>query len=87
VLGSMPIEVLSTLSIDDMDIDWIMEISQEPESWMTPIREYLLSGTLPENPRTRQKLLRKVPRYIIPDGQLYRPGFSTPLLRCVTKEE
>jgi len=87
MLGSTPIEVLSTPSIDDMDIDWIMDISQEPESWMTPFRDYLLNGTLPENPRTRQKLLIKVPRYIIQDGQLYRHGFSTPLLRCVTKEE
>jgi len=87
MLGSTPIEVLSTPSIDDMDVDWIMDIAQEPESWMTPIKEYLLNGTLPENPRGRQKLLRKVPRYVIQDGKLYRHGFSIPLLRCVSKEE
>jgi len=87
MLGSVPVEVLSTPSIDDMDIDWIMNLSQEQESWMTPIEEYLLNGMIPENPRARQKLLRKVPRYVIQDGRLYRHGFSTPLLRCMSKEE
>jgi len=87
MLGSVHIEVLSTPSIDDMDVDWVMNLSQEQESWMTLIKEYLLNGTLSECPKARQKLLRKVLRYVIQNGRLYRHGFSMPLLRCVSKEE
>ena len=54
---------------------------------MTPITEYLLNGSLLENSKERQKLLRKASRYIVQDGQLYRQGFSMPLLRCVSREE
>ena len=46
-LGLAPVEVLSAPSINEMDIDWIMSVSQEQESWMTPIIEYLLNGSLP----------------------------------------
>ena len=70
-----------------MDVDWIMNVSQGQESWMTPILEYLLNGSLPESSKERQKLMRKASRYIVQDGRLYRRGFSMPLLRCVTKEE
>ena len=64
-----------------------MSVSQEQESWMTPITEYLLNGSLPKNSKERKKLLRKASRYIVQDGQLYRRGFSMPLLRCVSREE
>ena len=87
LLGLVPVEVLSTPSTDEMEIDWIMTVSREQESWMTPMKEYLLNGPLPENSKERQKLLRKASRYVIQDGRFYRRGFSMPLLRCVTKEE
>ena len=86
LLGLVPVEVLSTPSIDEMDIDWTMTISQERESWMTPILEYLHDGSLPESSREREKLLRKASRFVIQDSRLYRRGFSMPLLQCVTKE-
>ena len=53
-LGSVPIEVLSSPSIDDVDIDWIMNLSRGSESWMTPIREYLLK--YPENKKLNLRL-------------------------------
>ena len=49
LLGLVPVEVLSAPSTDEMDVDWIMNVSQEQESWMTPIFEYLLNGSLPES--------------------------------------
>ena len=86
-MGLVPIEVLSAPSTDEMNVDWIMNVSQEQKSWMTPILEYLLNGSLPENSKERQELMRKASRYVVQDGRLYRRGFSMPLLRCVTKEE
>jgi len=79
-LGMIPVEVLSSPSTEDMDVDWIMDVTQEQELWMTPIKEYLLNGTLLENSKERQKLIRKASRYVIRDGRLYRYGFSTLLL-------
>ena len=54
LLGLVLVEVLSSPSTDEMDIDWIMTVSQEQESWMTPIKEYLLNGSLPENYKERR---------------------------------
>ena len=53
LLGLVPVEVLTAPSTDEMDIDWIMAISQEQESWMTLIKEYPLNGSLPENSKER----------------------------------
>ena len=54
---------------------------------MTPIVQYLKDGQLPED-KSKARLLRlKVSRYILYDGQLYRKGFLTPLLKCVDLEE
>ena len=54
---------------------------------MTLIKEYIISGTLPAEPKKRRKILCKAPFYLIQDERLYRRGFSMPLLRCVTKED
>jgi len=72
-------------STDDIDVDWVMGTAEEPKSWMTPIKEYLLNGILPTDPKKRKKLLRKASLFLMQDGRLYRRGFSMPLLRCVTR--
>ena len=66
------VEVLSNLSIEDADVDWVMETVEEPISWMNPIKGYLLKETLPEEFKKRRKILRKAPMYLIQDGRLYR---------------
>ena len=54
---------------------------------MTPLIQYLKDGQLPKD-KSKARLLRlKTARYILYDGQLYRRGFSTPLLKCVDLEE
>lgn len=70
-----------------MEIDEVLETAQEPDSWMTPIKNFLLSGDLPAGRNDRKKLLRKAARFIIQDGVLYRRGFTAPMLRCVTEGE
>ena len=54
---------------------------------MTPIIQYLKDGQLPEDKKKARLLRLKVARYTLYDGQLYRRGFSTPLLKCVDLEE
>ncbi|KAL8529983.1 hypothetical protein ACS0TY_007162 [Phlomoides rotata] len=54
---------------------------------MTPIFEYLLRGTLPEESVQANRFRIKAARYIIIRDQLYKRGFSLPLLKCLTKEQ
>ena len=51
---------------------------------MDPIITYLKNGELPEN-KTKARIIRlKAVHYIIYNDKLYRRGYSTPLLKCVT---
>jgi len=62
-------------------------LTEEEETWMTPITTYLNHGILPTGRNECRQLLKKTPRYTIQDGVLYRRGFSNPLLRCVAGKE
>lgn len=67
-----------------MDVEWVMEIKEKKESWMTPIKDYLLDRTLQID--ERRKLLYEMLQFII-QGVMYRRVFSVPLLWCVIKDE
>lgn len=38
-MGLVPVEVLNVLSINQIEIDWVLETEPEKESWMTPIKD------------------------------------------------
>ena len=57
------------------------------DTWMTPIIRNLKDGYLLEDKKQARLLRLKATRYILYDGQLYRRGFSTPLLKCVDLTE
>ena len=50
-------------------------------SWMDPIWDYVLNGTLPSNPNEVSKLRARSSRFALLRGTLYKRGFSTPLLK------
>ena len=56
-------------------------------SWIDPIWDYLVEGTLPSNPNEASKLRARSTRFTIHRGTLYKRGFSTPILKCVGKED
>jgi len=62
-------------------------LTEDGETWMTPITTYLSHGILPTGRNERRQLLRKSPRYTIQDGVLYCRVFFNPLLRCVVGKE
>ncbi|KAL8522826.1 hypothetical protein ACS0TY_012961 [Phlomoides rotata] len=70
-------------------IDYVIATldDHQAESWMTPIFEYLLKGTLPEASVQANRLCIRAARYTIIRDQLYKCGFSLPLLKCLTKEQ
>ena len=81
----IPVEHLPepSVNIDNGDVSPMMS---EP-SWMDPIWDYLVEGTLPSDPKEASKLRARSARFTMHRGTLYKRGFSTPILKCVGKEE
>ena len=56
-------------------------------SWMDPIWDYLIEGLLPNDPKEASKLRSRSARFTIHRGALYKRGFFTPILKCITGED
>ena len=56
-------------------------------SWIDPIWDYLVEGTLPSDPKEVSKLIARSERFTVHRGTLYKRGFSAPILKCVGKED
>ena len=54
---------------------------------MDPIWDYLVDRILPSDPKEASKLRMRSARFTIHRGTLYKRGFSTPILKCVGKED
>ena len=57
----------------------------ETNTWMTSITQYLEHGTC--QPGEEKSIRRQCARYTKIGQDLYRRGYSTPLLKCFTKEQ
>ncbi|KAK9049713.1 hypothetical protein SSX86_031318 [Deinandra increscens subsp. villosa] len=56
-------------------------------SWITPIRNYLSQGILPESSLEAAKLKAQAQQYTIHNDKLYKKSYLQPLLACLTPEE
>ena len=54
---------------------------------MDPIWDYSVDEIFPSNPKEASKLRKRSARFTIHRGTLYKRGFSTPILKCVGKED
>ena len=72
-----------SVSVDNREVSPMMS---EP-SWIYPIWDYLVDGTLPSDPKKASKLRARSVRFTIHQGTLYKQGFSAPILKCVGKED
>ena len=54
---------------------------------MDSILDYLVDRILPSNLKEASKLRTRSARFTIHRGTLYKQGFSTPILKCVGKED
>ena len=81
----IPVEHLPKplVRIDNGEVSPVMS---EP-SWMDPIWDYLVEGTLPSDPKEASKLRARSARFTVHQGTLYKRGFSVPILKCVRKED
>ena len=64
----------------------VFPVMSEP-SHMDHICDYLVEGTLPSDPKEASKLRARSARFTVHRGTLYKRGFSTPILKCVGKED
>ncbi|XP_015934727.1 uncharacterized protein LOC107460826 [Arachis duranensis] len=55
--------------------------------WRKPFLEYINTGTIPRDELNPQQFRRKASFYTKIAGELYRRGFSQPLLKCLSKDE
>ncbi|XP_072081087.1 uncharacterized protein [Arachis hypogaea] len=69
------IELLSITSINHL------------QDWRTPFLEYINAGIVPRDELNPQHFRRKARLYTNITGELYRCGFSQPLLKCLNKDE
>ena len=63
----------------------MLEEEEEP-NWMTPYKNFLIKGVLPLNKDEAQHLKRKASNYVILDGELFKRGLTTPLLKCLNSQ-
>ncbi|XP_061344902.1 uncharacterized protein LOC133290804 [Gastrolobium bilobum] len=56
------------------------------DSWLTPIANYLVEGTLPPDEKEAKKTVRRSAHFCMMNSQLYKRGFSTPLLKCLSSD-
>ena len=56
-------------------------------NWTTPLVSYLKNYTLPENKEVARKLKVQAARFVLIKDVLYKRGFFSPYLRCLSPEE
>ena len=86
-LKIFPVETLDSPSIQTIRGPQTVNCATTKDSWMTPVIQYLKGEVLPEDERKAKLLRFKVAHYTLYDDQLYKRGFSTPLLKCVDLEK
>jgi len=60
---------------------------EEGDTWMTPYRRYLADGILPLEPDEGKKVKRNSAKYTFVDEELFRHGFTHPILVCVNGDQ
>ncbi|GKC70774.1 reverse transcriptase domain-containing protein [Tanacetum coccineum] len=70
------VEILPCKSIKGIEVMEIVE--EEGDTWMTPIKEYLEKGTLPEEMGKARRLRTRARQYMMLEGTLYRKSFLGP---------
>jgi len=59
----------------------------EPDTWITLYQRYMADGVLPMESTEARKIKKNSSRFTLIDGELYRFGFTHPLLVCVHGEK
>jgi hypothetical protein len=79
--------ILDKPSMDDPRS--VMQICDTYEilEWVRNVVEYLKSGQLPNDKKEARKIRMQSARYTLVGEILYRPGYTLPLLKCLSTTE
>ena len=83
--GTTPAKYLAEPSIDLCDVV-VAQVGSVP-SWMEPIWDYIIDGRLPDDPKETAKIRTRSARFTNHKGSLYKRGFFTPMLKCITGKD
>ena len=96
------LEKLATASQEDLGSSTSVEYMKEPSidpysmmaapvesmpSWMDPIWNYIIDRSLPNDPKEAAKIRARSARFTNHKGSLYKRGFFTPFLKCISGED
>ncbi|KAK1618946.1 hypothetical protein QYE76_024463 [Lolium multiflorum] len=73
--------------VDSMDIDVPVFVVRETPSWVKPIKEFLINGTLPVDETESRRIQRRAKAYTFINGEVYKRSVTGVLQRCVEPEE
>ena len=82
---STPVEYLAEPSIDSYSM--VVAPVESVPSWMDPIWNYIIDGSLPDDPKEAAKIRARSTRFTNHKGSLYKRGFFTPFLKCIAGED
>ncbi|XP_042385760.1 uncharacterized protein LOC121977237 [Zingiber officinale] len=82
IVASCPIEQISLVAHVDRSGGIPL-----PDDWRAPIIEFLQAGGQPGNHEADRTLRKRAARFTLVGEQLYKKGFSRPLLKCVSAKD
>ena len=82
---STPVEYLAEPSID-LYGEVVAQVGSKP-TWMEPIWDYIIDGSLPDDPKEAAKIRARSARFTNHKGSLYKRGFFTPFLKCIAGKD
>ena len=82
---STPVEYLAEPSIDLYDV--VVASVESELSWMDPIWNYIIDGSLPDDSKEAAKIRARYARFTNHKGSLYKRGFFTPILKCIAGKD
>ncbi|RDX99673.1 Tf2-6, partial [Mucuna pruriens] len=75
--GQQKMMIHEKLSVPTIDRPEFLSVEDRKTTWMTPILDYLQSGTTPKNPKEALKIANEAAKYTILGQQLYRRDYFT----------
>jgi hypothetical protein len=69
--------------VDHMEIDLPVFLVWEAPTWVEPIKEFLINGTLPVDENESRRIQRRSKAYTIINGEVYTRSVTGVLQRCV----
>ncbi|VVA38912.1 PREDICTED: rve domain-containing, partial [Prunus dulcis] len=79
----VPVEILTQPSMVTSEVC----VVRYENTWMSPIYAFLTNGTLPTDKFQTRKLRYRSARYTVINDVLYKHGYTTSYLKCLTTEQ